>query len=630
MKTKTFARCRAAFRRARTGIVMLLLSAAVTLVYTYVFRIERSLARLEWLTSEEYQYSDEYYESWDPEWERLMCLRELAGDVDDARVRDCFSDWLGRVAQLETKHEWGDEQALRTILAALSAAEKPFDETLIRRLLNLAHSGRVSDDGGPLLRRAWTDQRDLFVRTVEQADENTQLIDLIVARFLGDGELGPELRDVSWKLFCRFSDLEDPGGGSASLLGRESIEDGRHHSDAKAFAESVLRLSKEYHSIACDLTVRAWGQPLARESIGLLRSTALGRHDQDTLSTRVFVCAVGAGFATEDVPAIFEEAAPEEPTLDQDELIALTRLRNDAPTGGARFVATSRNEHAEGALTALGSPAIPLIAAYLPSSSRAAFSLASHSLSLLDPEALVLNLERRLTAYEEGSLDLWTAEKLRVDLGPLPHSPDPQKHAKLLDAYRVIGRAHRQSDFLAEGLIALAAAGRSERVDFCFMRALSSHSRPVAELCAQALQRRLTRSELTDSIFRYLARKSEFDWGEIHTYENALLGYGASVAPDVVRNLELLLASGGGRPERVFWIHKIIGIRVLNQVGDESALEVLSKLEMDPSSYNEIAMTVDAQGRSKRTEKPVAFSSLCKQATQAIRERSRSQTTSRR
>jgi hypothetical protein len=166
-------------------------------------------------------------------------------------------------------------------------------------------------------------------------------------------------------------------------------------------------------------------------------------------------------------------------------------------------------------------------------------------------------------------------------------------------------------------LKALGPVSDNEEVDFCFIQGLSSFDQAVAQHCAGSLQRRLTPEQLIDALFRFIAKKSEFNVAEVAIYERMLTQTGATGATRIGENLERLLTGAEGDPGEVFWIYKRMGITVLAATGTKAQLPILAKYAKDTDSYQKTSR--NAVGRTSRTE--VRYADEIRKAVAAITKR---------
>lgn len=216
---------------------------------------------------------------------------------------------------------------------------------------------------------------------------------------------------------------------------------------------------------------------------------------------------------------------------------------------------------------------------------------------------------RTNSLYKQQSEDLVAG---RVKAGDLKVTA-----AQNTDAVAVLQAANARSLRCFQMLKALTPVTDNEDVDFCFIQGLSSFSEPVAKHCAEALQQRLTPDKLIDVLFRFIARKSEFEVREVDIYERMLKGTGAAGAARIGANLERLLEGAGGDPGEVFWIYKRMAFVVLLETGTQAQLPILAKYSTDTESYHKSSRT--RIGTTQRTE--VKYADEIAKAVTAINER---------
>ena len=106
-------------------------------------------------------------------------------------------------------------------------------------------------------------------------------------------------------------------------------------------------------------------------------------------------------------------------------------------------------------------------------------------------------------------------------------------------------------------------------------------------------------------------------------YINAITGY-KDVAPAVARNLKILLDQADSVPDGVFWIHKVIALKTLEQTGAPEQIPLLEVFVRDKSSYLQTYRQEagSASGTSDATPETVYFADVAEKAVQAIRTRS--------
>lgn len=184
-------------------------------------------------------------------------------------------------------------------------------------------------------------------------------------------------------------------------------------------------------------------------------------------------------------------------------------------------------------------------------------------------------------------------------------------------AKKLMADAEARSFITFEMLKSLAQVKGSDDVDFCFVRGLSTFNQRIAQWCVQRIKERLPAQKLVDTLFSYMAQKTQFKVPEVEAYESLVRELGAEGGAGVVRNLERLLEAAKDDPGEVFWLYKKMGITLLGELGDQGALAVLKKLERDPGSYS--ITSTDGQGR--RSEKEIKYRDEAKKAIAAIQAR---------
>ena len=348
----------------------------------------------------------------------------------------------------------------------------------------------------------------------------------------------------------------------------------------------------------------------------------------------LLVCAVGAG-RPEDADAIFAGVEAESPPPTEAELIAQALAQEageQSPSAiESEFASSERHKAAQRALLGFGDAIVERLVTGFQSRSRAVANLCARVLRHASLATLIGETEKRIDEYaESGNLRpaaqnvIARAEYFRqhpealAARDPALGNPVPSE-ADLTRARAILGQDHHLSNLIAEALQALLDVRGDERVDPCFMRALSSPNEAVAKFCARELRARLTRPQFVDALFRFLTQKGSFWVREVEVYEGALKGYGPAVSPDIVRNLEGLLDGAKGKAGDVFWIHKAIALRCLAEVGAPGAYGVLVKYADDPGGY---VFKATERGAGKTTEEQVFYNDLARKAADAIASRS--------
>jgi hypothetical protein len=323
----------------------------------------------------------------------------------------------------------------------------------------------------------------------------------------------------------------------------------------------------------------------------------------------------------EDVPGILVISTTGSPFADRQGIDLDPTIAQQAPID-SRYAPNKYNEETRKALVAIGAKAKAEIAKGLDHPCRSVAWASARALAEIEPAALVDGVESRIELYNRRYPALAVARE------SVNHS-DP--HARSA-ARKVAGEVLPLAQGVAEGLLALEsmvgladAEGKgTDRADLCFMRGLSSTEEGLAKYCAGVLKTRLDLDRFIDTLFRYLARKEQFKMAEVDVYESALTSKGELGCPGIVRNLEKLLAAAGGNPERVFWIHKAIGLRCLARVGDERALPILDAYSKDTGGYTHVSTKTDrATGQVDKKETLVLYRTICDDAREAIQKKAK-------
>ena len=258
-------------------------------------------------------------------------------------------------------------------------------------------------------------------------------------------------------------------------------------------------------------------------------------------------------------------------------------------------------------LVALGAAAVADLRLELQvASDRRRVHLAARALAETDAGALSELVRQALKAYEPLALE-------HEEIEGLDRPPDFAAEEYV-----------QHGTVAAEGLGALARIERTT-VEPAFLEALSSPDGAVASLALKEL-RRLPDSSFVPALFTYLGVKAAFRVVEVERYVESLT-HRATCSPHVVRGIEELLQAHGGSPDAVPWIHKLVAMRALQEIGDPDALAVLGAYAADRTVYFYETRTVDT--RTLRTlpnetvEEERSFADLVAETIASIKERSR-------
>lgn len=246
-------------------------------------------------------------------------------------------------------------------------------------------------------------------------------------------------------------------------------------------------------------------------------------------------------------------------------------------------------------LGAFGPAATPKLEAVLEQiESRSLVSLAAEALRTSDLSFLVKRARQLLDDYDAGVPQLARDAQLvgEVDAGERPAGSTDEAIAAARARLEVAdGKAY----MIFEVLRALEAVHGDQAVDFCIVRGLSTFNREIAEWSAMRIKERFTPDKLVDTLFSYIAQKTQFMVAEVDTYEGLMKELGAPGAARVATNLDRLLQEAEGDPDEVFWLYKKMGFTLLGELGEPEAIPVLRKYARDPGSY--VLTTSDASGR---------------------------------
>lgn len=330
----------------------------------------------------------------------------------------------------------------------------------------------------------------------------------------------------------------------------------------------------------------------------------------------VLACLAGGGRET-DIPELIAQTL-RHPVLDDDYYKKLESAGFPPPleTGPADVW---YHETARRALVAIGKPAIAQLTSGLSVKCRDTVHVCAGALAEVAPDALVAEVEKKIDAYNRSAPLLAIARDVII-----AREPDLER------ARKIVRDVHPLLEAVAEGLLAAEKIGdpgkadeASDRANLCFMHGLSSTDESVAKHCANVLKKRMDRDRFVHVLFKFLVHKESFDVREVAVYETALKEFGVAASSAITRNLDKLLDEAGGEPGKVFWIHKVIALRCLAEVGDEKAVSTIEKYARDPGSYVHIESRTDPKTKKvlDRKETTVPFKDLCERALAAIARR---------
>jgi hypothetical protein len=398
---------------------------------------------------------------------------------------------------------------------------------------------------------------------------------------------------------------------------------------ALIYFEALLRIYSRYEKQQCLDIIKAYGPKLH----GKLKQASRSIKDPKLrYGALLLLCSLGVG-TVEDVPAILKGVEAESPPPSEGALIAqATRLISISAISQS-FKPSNRHKAAKKALLAFGSDAVPYLVKGFESRSRGVANLCARVLKTVDRPTLVKLIEKKIDAYNfKGYFlpranqvikqDVYFKKNLREKVKRMKAKAYIPSKKDVTAAKKTIGEALHLSYLVAEGLQAFVDVRGDQKVDLCFMRALSSHNEAVAKFCAAELKRRLKRDQFVDTLFKFLVQKTEFAMKEIDVYESALKTYGQAASPDICRNMETLLKRARDNPYKVYWIHKAIALRCLDSVGQPSAYPIIKKFSRDPGSYVFVTKKRDPLGAIKEVQTAVSYRELCLKALASIEKRS--------
>ncbi|MDC3378653.1 hypothetical protein OAX78_00030 [Planctomycetota bacterium] len=305
--------------------------------------------------------------------------------------------------------------------------------------------------------------------------------------------------------------------------------------------------------------------------------------------------------------AFYEVLSHSEDPTHIDAILAYVSKKATSMKSGHPFAAVAE------ALKRFGVKGTPKLEGALQSDSRPVVNLAAEVLKDTDLPFLLEYTSQLIDGYDAGRNDLIDAHRaLDPDYAHLSTMTETK-------ARQVNSKFEKTAYLIGEILKALTTIPRGNaEVDLCFARGLSTFNQDVAELSARTLKQRLSPDELVDTLFQFIANKSEFSMDEVGVYEGLILELGTHGGDRVAANMERLLKESQGHPDNVFWFYKVMGFQVLKQNGTRVALPVLDMYAADSDGY--VLTGRDARGNPTREE--VMFADMVREAREAIRRRS--------
>ncbi|MBW1811761.1 MAG: hypothetical protein JRJ87_26465 [Deltaproteobacteria bacterium] len=120
----------------------------------------------------------------------------------------------------------------------------------------------------------------------------------------------------------------------------------------------------------------------------------------------------------------------------------------------------------------------------------------------------------------------------------------------------------------------------------------------VPEDAVKALAERLDGPRFVSALFVNMPRKQKYDPQEILIYSSAL-NQKKGAAPQVARQLEHELKIAGGKPDRVFWLVKLLALEKLGQNGGPETKALVQKFVGDKGYYVDVRTTIDSRSGSE-------------------------------
>lgn len=271
-------------------------------------------------------------------------------------------------------------------------------------------------------------------------------------------------------------------------------------------------------------------------------------------------------------------------------------------------------------LGAFGPGATPKLQAILESSdSHTVVSLVADAIRSSDLPFIVRRARALLDEYDAEVPALAQAEALVNAVDDEGRADVPA--ARVAAARERLAKASARTYMIFAVLQALEPIKDDREVDFCIVRGLSSFDQTIAQWSVQKIKERFSPDKLVDTLFSYMAQRTQFKVSEVEVYEGLLGELGAPGAKRVAENLERLVGEAKGDPEEVFWLYKKMGFKVLADSGTPDAIPVLRKYARDAGSYSLTTTTTDSSGNRRRTEQEKKYADEVRAAISAIQAR---------
>lgn len=272
-------------------------------------------------------------------------------------------------------------------------------------------------------------------------------------------------------------------------------------------------------------------------------------------------------------------------------------------------------------LGAFGAAATPALEKTLEQTeSRSLVSLAAEALVASDLPFLVKRARRLLDEYDEAVPQLARDEMLlnAVEEGQRPEGVSDEQVTQARARYTA---ADARAFMIFEMLRALERVRGDQTVDFCIVRGLSCFNQRIASWSVMRIKERFEPDQLVDTLFSYMAQKSQFMVSEVDVYEDLMKELGGAGAARVADNLERLIGEAQGDPEGVFWLYKKMGFTILRELGGPEAVPTLEKFAADGGSYTLTETRTDGAGRRTRQETQKRYADEVRSAIAAIQAR---------
>lgn len=144
-------------------------------------------------------------------------------------------------------------------------------------------------------------------------------------------------------------------------------------------------------------------------------------------------------------------------------------------------------------------------------------------------------------------------------------------------------------------LLNMQVLGVRDLVINAHITGLAMPSDSVQEACLQYLKTNLTPEQYIAAFFEYFSVRDRYWASQIDQYVRVLSTEGQDAAPYFSNALKKALSEAGGSPARVPWVHKLVAMRVLKQIGTKEELPTVHSFYPDPTGF----VMTDSKGHSE-------------------------------